>query len=937
MRNESRSTRRKRTARRKAAAWGALFVIALSGAKLLTVVAAEPHKGVLPGTRATSEGTPCGGKPAPASIDPDDGPDRARLHPLPPDLPIQRHVVVGGGDAFSTDTETEADSLPVSEEPAAATGDEVLVYSNTLWNSAFAPGGGRQVGDDIAPVTHGACSLSRYEILVTGNADGRGTGPFSVDFALYEGCPVARGSIVPGTAGHFEAPNEGLHLITLTVPADADAPLPDPLWIGMTFSRSGAGWVGGAPALVGHSDHRLAYDLFGCSIVFGRFPSSPHSSFYARIWGRGECPASYLGYRAGALALGGLEPGAGTVIADDISVHGGACDMVAYQVGLAGAGTYTFDLRDPESGSSLPGTERTYESLGRFAQTASFEFDPPIPVPGHFWLTFQTDNDLGQAVLINQPPSLGASDLSYRVLGDTGWEEAAFPGGGAFRALEMSVRCAGSLPRGACCDMIFTDEAGEAQCHEVSEVNCPFPRWMEGAACDPDPFVPACGLSACCLADGRCEDRTANQCVAGAVSWHRGDFCDTVSDRCPDLCVFNEDPCSVPHSGVGCADPFCCAVVCYADPFCCQVSWDETCVASTADSCSGAPANDECFGEEPSHGARLVSVPSSTESDGVHATENPADPGFCCHLNGPGQQGLGTVWYKFVATETSADLSTCGSNAPAEDALMQVFRPLDPSTEERACNSLVTIGCSDDVELCADSDANAELCIRGLVPGETYYVMVAAKTDETRGKYRLDISAPCLPGPDPSPACPCGSIRWLDPPDGVVDARQPHPHDGASPRQGIDAMVAVAPHGADRHACWQLCETADTGAPNAIADIVDHGDGTMTLLLDRPITPGAVTTLTYTDDTGVATSGSFIAHPGNVNGDVRANAFDILAIIDSLNGAYALPWVHYSGDVDHSGLTASADILRVIDLLAGADAFNTWNDSAKPTHEGLCP
>ena len=60
------------------------------------------------------------------------------------------------------------------------------------------------------------------------------------------------------------------------------------------------------------------------------------------------------------------------------------------------------------------------------------------------------------------------------------------------------------------------------------------------------------------------------------------------------------------------------------------------------------------------------------------------------------------------------------------------------------CESLDPIGCSDDVIGCGDGK-NSDLCVTGLVPGETYYITLAAKTDVELGIYRLTIEAPCTP------------------------------------------------------------------------------------------------------------------------------------------------------------------------------------------------
>jgi hypothetical protein len=183
--------------------------------------------------------------------------------------------------------------------------------------------------------------------------------------------------------------------------------------------------------------------------------------------------------------------------------------------------------------------------------------------------------------------------------------------------------------------------------------------------------------------------------------------------------------------------------------------------------------------------------------------------------------------------------------------------------------------------------------------------------------------------------CPAGAASMIAPADGVVDARQPHPVNDATTMQGIQTLEVQAPSGAG-YGCWSLCQTADGGmGVNAIVAVEDHGDDTYSITLLRPITPGAVTTISYD---GVV-AGRVVAHPANVNGDSVSGPLDILAIIDCLNDvkpAANCPWVGYSVDVDHSGHPGPADILTVIDLLNGAGEFDPWSGTQLPSNDG-CP
>ena len=148
-------------------------------------------------------------------------------------------------------------------------------------------------------------------------------------------------------------------------------------------------------------------------------------------------------------------------------------------------------------------------------------------------------------------------------------------------------------------------------------------------------------------------------------------------------------------------------------------------------------------------------------------------------------------------------------------------------------------------------------------------------------------------------------------------------------------MVATGPIGATAD-CWTICESPPLPASIQITTIEEGSPGTYTIQLNRTITPGAVTLLTYTDSNSHKTIGRFIAHPGNVNGDSRANTYDILALVDYLNGVGPLPWGLYSGDLDRSGVIGPADILTLIDLFNGTNGFAAWYGTALPQADD-CP
>jgi len=203
--------------------------------------------------------------------------------------------------------------------------------------------------------------------------------------------------------------------------------------------------------------------------------------------------------------------------------------------------------------------------------------------------------------------------------------------------------------------------------------------------------------------------------------------------------------------------------------------------------------------------------------------------------------------------------------------------------------------------------------------------MTEANCIAAGGDYQGDV-IPC--DPDPCVACPTGAITWTDPPqtDGdMTDARQPRKLSEGTVLQGIDTILATGPTGADA-SCWSLCETKPEGAANDIAGVADDGAGNYTITLNRRITPGAVTKITYTADDDSKQTATFIFLPADSDANGVSNTGDILKLIDRCLNEVELPaFGDYSCDIDQSGVASSADILRLIDLLNGAGSFASWN------------
>ncbi len=146
--------------------------------------------------------------------------------------------------------------------------------------------------------------------------------------------------------------------------------------------------------------------------------------------------------------------------------------------------------------------------------------------------------------------------------------------------------------------------------------------------------------------------------------------------------------------------------------------------------CEPTPG-DDCADAQP------LACGGSATFNNSGASTDPADPVYSCRVGGP-DQGAGTVWYTFVATETSAQVDTEGS--AVFDTLLAVY--------DGTCGAFVELGCSDD-----DGEGFlSKVCVEGLTIGNTYYVQVASFDSPSLGEITLNLTCPCPPGP-PNDEC----------------------------------------------------------------------------------------------------------------------------------------------------------------------------------------
>ncbi|HEU0041526.1 MAG TPA: hypothetical protein VFQ15_04155, partial [Jiangellaceae bacterium] len=144
----------------------------------------------------------------------------------------------------------------------------------------------------------------------------------------------------------------------------------------------------------------------------------------------------------------------------------------------------------------------------------------------------------------------------------------------------------------------------------------------------------------------------------------------------------------------------------------------------------GPPPGDAC--------ADAIPVPcggSETVSNGGFGTDA-SDPVYSCRIPSPAQ-GVGTAWFTFVATHTSANVNTLGSTA--FDTLLAVY--------SGTCGSFTELACDDDT-----FGLLSDLCVEGLTIGQTYYIQAASYSVFDLGDIQVNIECPC-PAPPANDEC----------------------------------------------------------------------------------------------------------------------------------------------------------------------------------------
>ncbi len=508
---------------------------------------------------------------------------------------------------------------------------------------------------------------------------------------------------------------------------------------------------------------------------------------------------------------------------------------------------------------------------------------------------------------------------------------------------------------------------------------------MEDATCATATFEPPCGAHACCYPNPLlptsilCQNLTPSECTALEGSSTPGLFCVDIS--CPGpACINRGGDCFAAHpTDPGCDNALCCDKVCDQDPNCCTTGWSASCVTRARTLCS----SDMCADALPITGTGTFPFDNTTATtDGpLHAdcinvgddAQIAKDVWYCwtssctdeVFVRTCGQTELDTklaVYDGCTCPPTDANLLDCGDDRCGGGNLQStaVFHaganrqylirlgsypysppPGDTGTMTITCGPPVQPNCPTVTENCCDANDGStgsgcadEACCETVCGCDQYCCDVewdaaCASTGLGGSGCGADVLCPVLCG-----NCPAGTVSFVDPPTGVVDARRPNTPQSATPIVGIDMLLVTAPAGADNPSCWSLCETSSTGTANGVIGVTDNGDGQFTVQLARSITPGALTKVTYM---GSNTTATLIYHPSNVNGVGGANQTDVANLVAAFDGTFVVPWGMYSLDIDRSGMPTPADIIEAGALLIGEGAYPTWNGTAQPAPNANCP
>jgi hypothetical protein len=162
------------------------------------------------------------------------------------------------------------------------------------------------------------------------------------------------------------------------------------------------------------------------------------------------------------------------------------------------------------------------------------------------------------------------------------------------------------------------------------------------------------------------------------------------------------------------------------------------------------------------------------------------------------------------------------------------------------------------------------------------------------------------------------------PPAGAIDGRQPWSADGTDVA-GWSGFELVFVGDTSRVVAEDFVVRHSVPGPAPQVVGVSADGSRVHVDLASGIEPSAWTSITHRPS-GTGVRVGYL--PGDVNGDRRAGAGDIVALIDSLHGRTARP--DYGTDTDRNGETDADDLSRLLELLNGLETYPVFLGTSLP-------
>lgn len=788
-----------------------------------------------------------------------------------------------------------------SESSGGRFGDFIYVNTNLGFGLPLVEFG--PVADDLTPIC-GAYELTYLEIIVGGMGIGGGPG-FEIEFELYDGCPNEGGLPIPATHYTANLPNDEVYGLELDL---SDNPIPHvgTVWIKVSSTSQHAVWVFGGVPFVGTSEDRVDTLLQHCNASFGGC-----SVVCANGWVvmRGvNCEPAPSGACCTTFSNGEY-----TCTENTLQTHcngrfreNESCSPDPFDPPCGTASCCTFDESCTNLTRSECGIGDVYWAWPRTCEDQGY-FCPPLACITATNSCDETNVTRGGCNVIHCCEAICAQNPSCC---ETAWDKSCVE---LYQQQCVLDRCIDAAPI-TCNDSLILDNTHATIGSTDPSFGCtianPGPRgsvWAKFIPTETSAQIMTCNSpspadnSIVAMYSGSCENLSLVGCSDNVPG------CQTETGQNSVFCPHDLIPGKTYYIQLASwtdddRGPYKLEVQCPAPAVCVPPS---------------QPGNDDCADAIPiDEGVHPFTTVSST-------TDGPLLPAPFCNEGFDHDLGY-DVWFNYTAPGHGiVTIDICSGTE--FDSGIAVYEGCQCPAQ-----TVNTIACNDDG--CPPEDpevGGASRVTFEATHAQCYKIRVGGYGPFATGTGEMVVSFSFI-----EIGCPDGSVTFINPPNGTIDARQPHSPSNLVPLQGIDSFSVHAPAGADA-SCWRMCETSSIGSPNSISGVTDNGNGSYTIHLARPLTPGAATRISYTPMSGPSTIGTFYAHPANVNGDNIASPVDILRIIDCLNGIQPnlnCPYGIYSRDIDHSGVFNPADILRVIDLLNGADLFDVWNGTTLPTN-----